>query len=207
MSEAVSLKSLARQVLQRGSERGRLPRHGEAASEAPRQSPRLNPGASPASGASAPPPSAADYDVTSTGPEGGCRVQIFELPAEGGRYRKTFALLLLKPPAFIPEGRWRQCIADARAFLRQWGDAAEALNWSPADLFELHKPPANPHPSYSRLSRYDAAGLLWVTEGRPVVALTESTAAIQTSTGSILAYRKHNKPGLGPLGDSLEDLK
>jgi hypothetical protein len=39
-----------------------------------------------------------------------------------------------------------------------------------------------------------------------VVALTADTAAIQTTTGSILTYRKANKPALGPVGDSLDDL-
>ena len=95
----------------------------------------------------------------------------------------------------------------ARAFLARWGDQAEALGWTSRDLFGLHTPPAQPHPSYSRLSRYDATGLVWLLRGRPVVALTEATAAIQNPTGAITVYRRHNKPALGPLGDSLEDLK
>jgi hypothetical protein len=39
-----------------------------------------------------------------------------------------------------------------------------------------------------------------------VVALTETTAAIQNVTGNITTYRKNNKPALGPVGDSLDDL-
>ena len=40
-----------------------------------------------------------------------------------------------------------------------------------------------------------------------MVALTETTAAIESpKTGSVLTYRKNNKPGFGPLGDSLEDF-
>jgi hypothetical protein len=74
-------------------------------------------------------------------------------------------------------------------------------------LFGLAPVPDNPHPSYRRLSRYDATGLVWLLEGRPVVALTADTAAIENPTGNITTYRKHNKPALGPLGDSLEDLK
>jgi hypothetical protein len=42
--------------------------------------------------------------------------------------------------------------------------------------------------------------------GSPVVALTADTAAIQHKSGSITNYRKLNKPGLGPIGDSLEDF-
>jgi len=39
------------------------------------------------------------------------------------------------------------------------------------------------------------------------VALTEATAAIQSSTGAITIYRRHKKPALGPVGDSLDDLE
>ena len=63
-----------------------------------------------------------------------------------------------------------------------------------------------PHPSYHRLSRYDETGLLWLLRGRRVVALTETTAAIQSCGSHPIIYRKHNKPALGPLGDSLEDF-
>jgi hypothetical protein len=103
--------------------------------------------------------------------------------------------------------RWQQAVEDAKAFLGTWGEQAHSLNWSNRDLFGLHTPPEQPHPSYSRLSRYDATGLIWLLEGRPVVALTADTAAIETTTGSILTYRKANKPALGPVGDSLEDFQ
>jgi hypothetical protein len=53
-------------------------------------------------------------------------------------------------------------------------------------------------PSYRRLSRYDQTGLIWLLQGRPVVALTEAAAAIQNSTGAITIYLRHNKPALGP---------
>jgi len=73
-----------------------------------------------------------------------------------------------------------------------------------------HKPTAQPHPSYRRLSRYDETGLIWLLQGREAVALTEATAAIQSSPGAISIYRrhnKHNKPALGPVGDCLHDLE
>jgi hypothetical protein len=72
--------------------------------------------------------------------------------------------------------------------------------------FSLHAPPANPHPSYNRLSRYDCTGLCWGLDGRRVVALTEQTAAVEGFTGNITIYRKTNKPAFGPLGDSLDDF-
>jgi len=98
-------------------------------------------------------------------------------------------------------------IEDGRRFLATWGSQAEALGWTSADLFGLHTPPEQPHPSYSRLSRYDETGLVWLLLGREVVALTEATAAFENPTGSITTYRRFNKPALGPLGDSLDDLK
>jgi hypothetical protein len=48
---------------------------------------------------------------------------------------------------------------------------------------------------------------VWLLECREVVALTEETDAIRWPGGSITTYRKNNKPALGPLGDSLEDLQ
>jgi hypothetical protein len=95
---------------------------------------------------------------------------------------------------------------DGRRFLAQWGEQAHALGWSARDLFGLHKPPERPRPNYNRLSRYDDTGLVWLLRGREVVALTAATAAIASSTGSITTYRRHNKPALGPVGDSLDDL-
>ena len=65
--------------------------------------------------------------------------------------------------------------------------------------------PARPSPTYCRLSRYDATGLIWLLQGRAVVALTADEAAIQGSS-AVLVYRKHRKPALGPLGDSLDDI-
>jgi hypothetical protein len=62
------------------------------------------------------------------------------------------------------------------------GQYPHALGWTARDLFGLHRPPEKPHPSYSRLSRYDETGLIWLLQGREVVALTEATAAIQNPT-------------------------
>ena len=109
-------------------------------------------------------------------------------------------------PDLVPIDRWQAAIEDGRRFLARWGNQAEALGWTARELFGLQTPPAKPHPSYSRLSRYDETGLIWLLRGREVVALTEATAAIQNPTGAISIYRRHNKPALGPPGDSLDDL-
>jgi hypothetical protein len=42
----------------------------------------------------------------------------------------------------------------------EWGDQAEALGWSSADLFGLAPVPDKPHPSFNHLSRYDLTGLV-----------------------------------------------
>jgi hypothetical protein len=125
-------------------------------------------------------------------------------------FAKALAALERRCPDYVEEERWQRAVEDGRAFLARWGEQAEALGWTAKDLFGLHKPPEKPHPSYSRLSRYDEAGLIWLLCGREVVALTEATAAIQSSTGAISAittYRRHNKPALGPVGDSLDDFQ
>lgn len=149
------------------------------------------------------------YQATSAGPDGAvCKVTIVELP-QAQRYRKTFAFLQTKCPSLIPVTRWKACVEDGKRFLAKWGNQAESLGWTTADLFGLHTPPANPHPSYSRLSRYDCTGLCWLLQGRRVTALTEATAAIENPTGNITVYRRFNKPGYGdgPVGDSLDDFQ
>jgi hypothetical protein len=113
-------------------------------------------------------------------------------------------------PYLVLVDRWQLAVEDGRRFLARWGAQAEAFGWTARDLFGLHKPPEKPHSSYSRLSRYDETGLIWLLQGREIVALTEATAAIQNPTGAISAittYRRHNKPALGPEGDSLDDLE
>ena len=113
-----------------------------------------------------------------------------------------------EPPAYIPVERWQQAVEDSRSFLHKWGEQAELLDWDSRDLFGLDIPPADPHPSYSRLSRYDNTGLCWLLQGKEVIAMTADTATIRNpSTGAITIYRRFNKPALGPVGDSLDDFK
>jgi hypothetical protein len=129
------------------------------------------------------------------GPRAGQTVEPSSAP-----FAKTLAALEQRCPDYVEANRWRQAVEDGRAFLSRWGETAK-------DLFGLHEPPEKPHPSYRRLSRYDQTGLLWLLAGRPVVALTATTAAIKSPTGAITVYRRHNKPALGPEGDSLDDLQ
>jgi hypothetical protein len=111
-------------------------------------------------------------------------------------------------PDLVPLDRWQQAVADGKTFLAQWGGQAQALGWTTKDLFGLLLTvPQHAKPTFNRLSRYDETGLIWLLKGRRVVALTESTAAIENpASGAVTMYRRHNKPALGPLGDSLEDF-
>jgi hypothetical protein len=105
-------------------------------------------------------------------------------------YAQALNELERRCPDFIEQRRWQQCIDDAQHFIATWGPQAEALEWSSGDLFALHAPPEEPHPSYRRLSRYDATGLIWNLAGHRVVALSSHTAAVAGHTGSIIKYHK-----------------
>jgi hypothetical protein len=98
-----------------------------------------------------------------------------------GRIGRTCSALEQRCPDHVPVKRWVQAVKDAKCFLAVWGQQAESLGW--CRPFGLHEIPSKPHPSYQRLSRYDATGSIWLLEGRPVVALTDSTAAIENPTG------------------------
>jgi hypothetical protein len=139
------------------------------------------------------------------------------LPTDFGRFcrfgrtppafAKVFDALERRCPEGVEVDHWQQAIEDSRRFMARWGQQAAALGWTARDLLGLHHVPDNPAPSYRRLSRYDETGLIWLLRGRPVVALTEATAAIENPTGTVTVYRKNNKPALGPVGDSLDDFR
>jgi hypothetical protein len=119
----------------------------------------------------------------------------------------VLAALEARCPDRIPAERWWQAIEDGRCFLARWGDQAHALGWTAKDLFGLLPIPEHAKPSFNRLSRYDETGLIWLLDGRRVVALSEDRAAIQSPSGNVTIFRKLNKPALGPVGDSLDDLQ
>jgi hypothetical protein len=126
--------------------------------------------------------------------------------AAGRRLELTLLALAKRCPVHVDEVAWHQALADGERFLAEWSCQVDVLGWTARDLFGLAPIPDKPHPSYRRLSRYDETGLIWLLRGRLVLALTESTAAVESPTGAVTVYRRHNKPALGPLGDSLEDL-
>jgi hypothetical protein len=126
-------------------------------------------------------------------------------PRDPVSYASALAVLRAYCPACVPEDRWHQAIVDAKAFTSKWGAQAQAFGWTERELFGLPDVPDKPRPSYQRLSRYDQTGLVWLLQGRRVVALTKGTAGIETANGTVV-YRRYNKPALGPLGDSLDDF-
>jgi hypothetical protein len=110
------------------------------------------------------------------------------ISAPDSPYTSTLDALRARCPDHVPADRWQQAVADSDAFLSQWAEQAHVLGWTARDLWGLHAPPQHPSPSYSRLSRYDATGLLWLLEGREVVALTDTTAAVRWPSGNITMY-------------------
>jgi hypothetical protein len=122
-----------------------------------------------------------------------------------GTYSQALAALRAECPVYVDAADWQQAIEDGHRLVTQWGKQAEALGWAPADLFGLHIPPEKPAPNYRRLCRYDQTGLIWLLQGRRVVELTKDIALIETANGTV-AYRRYNKPALGPLGDSLDEF-
>jgi hypothetical protein len=94
-----------------------------------------------------------------------------------------------RPPADVPEGRWRRFIDDCGVFLDSgWAGRAAALGWEPPELFGCDR--AKP---FARVSRQ---GLLWFLNGRPVLALTGDIAAIANSNrGRVTYYRHPPQPG------------
>ena len=121
-------------------------------------------------------------------------------------YGQVVATLRARCPDHIEYDRWQQAIHDGDNFLVQWSTHARALGWTVRDLFGLHAVPERPAATYSRLSRYDETGLIWLLQGRSVISLNASEAAIRGHSGATVTYRKFNKPALGPLGDSLDDM-
>jgi hypothetical protein len=104
---------------------------------------------------------------------------------------QAFDALERRCPDYVDAIRWQTAVKDGRRFLDQWVEQAQALGWSAHDVFGLHEPPERPDPSYQRLSRRDAIGLVWLLQGGSVTRLTADTAMVATErTGTVLAVRR-----------------
>jgi hypothetical protein len=87
----------------------------------------------------------------------------------------------------IPPHRWPRVQRDAVRLL-EGGWAQEALNfgWTATDLFGCDQ--------RAPWHRLDRAGLVLLIGGHEIVELTEEVAALRTSTGSVLRYRRRPPP-------------
>jgi hypothetical protein len=88
-----------------------------------------------------------------------------------------------KPPADVPPRRWLRFIDDCGLFLDgAWASRAVELGWGPLDLFgcDRERP----------FARIDHASLLWLLNGRKLIALTADMAVIETPTGGRQTYRR-----------------
>jgi hypothetical protein len=100
-------------------------------------------------------------------------------------YSAIAAALESECPVAVEPRRWRQAIADAAAFLATWGAQAHACGWTARELLGLH-PTAPP-------SRLDHMGLIWLLQGRPVIALTATEAVMRCQSGATLTHRRQNE--------------
>jgi TubC N-terminal docking domain len=117
-------------------------------------------------------------DATSDGPPIQSVAGLPQEIAEG-----VHALLSADRARGIPPQRWPQVQRDAARLAEGgWAQQALALGWSAADLFGCDQRA----PWY----RLDRSGLVLLTGGREVVELTVDVAALRTSTGSVLRYRR-----------------
>jgi hypothetical protein len=89
-------------------------------------------------------------------------------------------------PAQVHSKRWSRFIDDAAKFADRWAAKAAALGWGPEDIWgcDGRKP----------VERLDHAGLVWLLDGKELLALTSETAVIRAKTGATQTYvrRRHD---------------
>jgi hypothetical protein len=168
MSETADLKSLAQQVIARDTSRD---------SKRDRLSRRLGTEGVPAGQWNSRP-------LVEPGLDADPRPKVPEL------YSAALTALREGCPAYVEAVDWRRALADGGGFLATWGEQASALGWTARDLFGLAPIPERPAFNWRRLSRYDQTGLVWLLRGRPVIALSAKTAAIQCSGFGVTTYRR-----------------
>jgi hypothetical protein len=96
------------------------------------------------------------------------------------------------PPCDVPPMRWLRFIDDCGRFLDEgWAARAKALGWGPRELFGCNR-----DKPFARISQ---AGLLWLLEGRKLLALTADTAAIATQSGGKLTFYRRQLENGGVL--------
>jgi hypothetical protein len=88
-----------------------------------------------------------------------------------------------RPPGDVPLKRWQRFVDDVGLFLDSpFCAVAEALGWGPHDLFGCDRD--------RPFARIDQAGLFWLLDGDRLIAMTETTATIETPTGARQIWRR-----------------
>jgi hypothetical protein len=98
----------------------------------------------------------------------------------------------------IPPQRWPRVRGDAARLVEGgWLERALALGWTASDLFGCDR--------RAPWHRLDRAGLVLLTGEHEIVELSEDVAALRTSTGSTLRYRRRSpaKPPMALLWELL----
>jgi hypothetical protein len=112
--------------------------------------------------------------------------EVFETPALGECLAAFLEALEAHCPDYDEPGRWQQPVDDGHRVFAEWGDRAEALGWTPVDVFGLPDIPTGP--THRRPSRVDAVGLAWLLHGRAVVDVTAERATIATQGGGAVTF-------------------
>jgi hypothetical protein len=87
-----------------------------------------------------------------------------------------------RPPCDVQFARWRRFVDDVGLFLDSpFCSVAAAFGWGPYDLFGCNRD--------RPFARIDQAGLLWLLNGRKLVALSEDAAVIESRGGVRTTYR------------------
>ena len=89
-------------------------------------------------------------------------------------------LLAMACPASCPDAKWQALREDAYHFLRDHAARAHELGWTALDLFGVH--PVKPW------VRFDCMGLVPLLNGALVVALSETGAVVENSSGARLTF-------------------
>ncbi len=101
-------------------------------------------------------------------------------------------LMVMPPHSDWTEDGWKTLQGDAVRFLRHWASQAHKLGWGVLDLFGAH--------SIKPTVRFDSLGLVPLLKGRPLLALTDDSAAIKTASGGSLTFRRpHHTDGRAVL--------
>jgi hypothetical protein len=97
------------------------------------------------------------------------------------------------------QGRRTKLMSDDHGYsVSHSGAQAPAFSWTARELFGLHPVSERPAAKYSRLSRVDDMGLVWLLGGRPVIALTATEAILRCQSGATLKFYRRTKPAPVP---------